>query len=707
MAENNTTDNNNDNILTSKIIGAEKVIKKKLKKKPQAKSTKSKSKPTSNQDNKNNNKDHDDTKKPKKEVKTYWQLDNNILTELNQVTHYVSNFEPPKFYIANPEFNKIVVGYAGKRTIYEDGEPIGEEDELRYSTPVIDAIPISGIKYDNDIRTDKRYKITFKTNTGQTFTCQPNTVEDIIIELRGRGLIAKRLTAEDALRGILNSMEEDNEIEITNEVEEAGFYVDPKDRNKIACYGMKFEQPTKEQIKETCDFINLLVEKYHKKTINNDLMGDRRALPVTMLKWSICAPFDWVMKEYDRWLQWIQLGGWYSVAKNKLAKIALAPWRLHNKRSHTISFNAANTEPRLGRALSQSTFPININEVHKLSDPKSENLVNMIKNAVDEKNSRGRFGIRNRNFEDIMALAAAILTGNGLPPRDPAYRSKVRTIILTIEDMYDRNSQEAKEFSDWLNKNNDLLGTLGDNTANYIMNRPEMIKNMDWTEIGTEILKSFYQEAGLATPEWIDLMVENEQANESQDEVRLLMRRYFINLINDACNRYRPPVLPTEIEKHLKNEFGINPYLSMKGKLIACCEIHLISCIQYDHYKDEKVFFITADIMADLQKNHLTDLVGSHKGLADHLNFAYKNVRIGTDEDDTKHQAKVIIVTEKQMEEFLDYKIIEIEEKMDTGKNGSGGDYDKNDNNGKTTPPDDSDPSDITSVPTITSKKKK
>ncbi len=700
MAENNTTDNNDDKILTSKIIGAEKVIKKRLKKKPQAKSTKSKSKSksTSNQDN--DNKDHDDTKRPKKEVKSYWRLDEEIKAELGQVTHYVSNYEPPKFYVASPRFNKILVGYAGKRTIFDmEGEPIGEGDALRFSTPVIDAIPISGIKYDNGIRTDKRYKITFKTNTDHTFTCQPNTVEDIIVELRGRGLIAKRLTAEEALRGILNSMEKDNEIEITNEVEEAGFYLDPKDRNKIVCYGMKFEQPTREQIKDTCDFIDLLVEKYQKKTAN-DQIRDRRALPVTMLKWSICAPFDWVMKEFDRWLQWIQLGGWYSVAKNKLAKIALAPWRLHNKRLHTISFNTANTEARLGRALSQSTFPININEVHKLSDPKNENLVNMIKNAVDEKNSRGRYGIKNRNFEDIMALAAAILTGNGLPPRDPAYRSKVRTIILTIEDMYDRNSKEAKEFSDWLNRDIHLLGKLGDYTANYIMNRPEMIKNKDWTEIGTEVLKSFYQEAGLATPDWIDLMVENEQASESQDEVRLLMRRYFVNLINDACNRYRPPL---DKDNHVKGEFGINPYLSMKGKLIACCEIHLISFIQYGFHKDEKVFFITSDIMAELQKNHLSDLVGSHKGLADHLGFQHKNAKIGSDK--VKEQAKVIVVTEKQMEEFLDYAIIDIEEKAETGKTGSENDN-KGDGDKPTTPPNDHS-NNMTAATPIMDKKKK
>ena len=83
-----------------------------------------------------------------------------------------------------------------------------------------------------------------------------------------------------------------------------------------------------------------------------------------MFKWSINAPFDWIMKDYNKWIPWLHFGGWHSTAKNTLTKIALAPWRVHNKSGHIISFNSANSEARLGHALSQTTLPININEVH-------------------------------------------------------------------------------------------------------------------------------------------------------------------------------------------------------------------------------------------------------------------------------------------------------------------------------------------------------
>ena len=194
------------------------------------------------------------------EKTSYWQLDERIKAELDTFDFYVSNIEPAKFYIPNDELNQIVRGYVGTGSdIDEEGKPTGDpHQKLRFSIPLIDAIPISGIKYNNGLNTDKKYKITFKTNTGETFTAQPNTVEDIISELRGRNLIARRVMAEDALRGIINSMERNGDIEVTNEVEQPGFYLVD---NKIECFGLELQKPTDADIIGCCDFMNELVQR--------------------------------------------------------------------------------------------------------------------------------------------------------------------------------------------------------------------------------------------------------------------------------------------------------------------------------------------------------------------------------------------------------------------------------------------------------------
>ena len=200
----------------------------------------------------------------------------------------------------------------------------------------------------------------------------------------------------------------------------------------------------------------------------------------------------------------------------------------------------------------------------------------MIKNAVDDKNSRGKFN--KKRFDIIPSLCATILTGNGLPPRDGGYRSKVRPIIFTTEDMHDRDSQEAKDFRDWLNSKIHLLGTLGDFTANYIMHKPEILKEKEWTNIGIEILSEFYAKAGLDIPKWINLLIEYNESVHTQDEVVLQLRGYFVNLINDTCNRYRPPTMISEYDSFDKDY--MNHQLSLIEKLRACCERSLIpSCI--------------------------------------------------------------------------------------------------------------------------------
>jgi len=592
-----------------------------------------------------------------------WELDEKIKEELADYAVYIANYEPIKFYIAHTGLNQIVRGYIGNETITvtdengnieydERGKERKEEvKKLRLSIPMINGIPISVIKYENAAVADPRnarYKITFRTNTNKIITTETGNPKEIVLELRERGLVTEFVNSERALTGILNTMERLGRVVISRDMETTGFYLID---GKIHCFGLDIQQPTNEQIRQCADFINELVAKYVKQ--DESTTNDRRILPVTILKWSINAPFDYIMKRDKRWIPWPHLNGFPSTAKSTLGDIALAVWGKHNDPKHRLSFKSINTEARLSQVISQTTLPIVINEVGDLSNPNYSHMVEMIKSAIENETARSTFN-RIGRFVSILALSAVILTGNPAPPKDGGYRRKSLPIIFTVEDKYDRE-KEGKEFLDWLTSQLDKLIALGNFAANYIINKPNLLKERSWNDIGIEILKAFYDKAGLDVPDWIDLVVEYDRLEQTVDDIVLMLRSYFVNLINETCNRYRPP---TSIDEYERKDSFIDPHMTLIAKLKVCCDRHLISFIRYKRDNlSIPVFYITADIMNDLQKYKLGDLINSHKGLAKLLNFEYKPMRLGDNKDKV---TKVICVNEIQMNDLLEYKITEI-----------------------------------------------
>lgn len=510
------------------------------------------------------NEDGNKTKGGKREKKekgiSYFELDNYVKDELEQFDHMPYNYEPKAgFYVSETNLKQIVKAYVGHAV-----ERINEEDvktwlhiqKLRIYAPLINAVPIKVKKYSNKVNIESRYQIIFETNTNRTITTETNTIEGIIGELHDKALLASQpREAEIALAQIVNCREQKGKVELTNEVEQAGFYL--SEDNKIECYGVEFKKPDIPAIKECCKFINEYIGKFEKKDENGKIIKDRRVIPVHVLKWSICSPFNWVMKQYHKWLHWQHFGGWYSTAKNTMGIWGLSLWRLQDKQGHVISFDSANTEYRLGQAVSQSTFPILINEAEMLADREYKKLVAHIKNGVDEKNFRG--AMRNKRYQLTPSMSAVMFTGNGQPPTDLGYRSKVPSVIFTHEDFIDRNSKEAIEFNNWSNSKLYLMGTLGDFTANCIMGKPEIIKNKGWNGIAIEVLSEFYASAGLDIPEWINLTLDTNEAIQTHDEVVELLRGYFLTKINDTCNRYRPPAMKTDDGHELGEMIDPNP----------------------------------------------------------------------------------------------------------------------------------------------------
>jgi hypothetical protein len=288
----------------------------------------------------------------------------------------------------------------------------------------------------------------------------------------------------------------------------------------------------------------------------------------------------------------------------------MAIWRIHNNQDYNIPFTSIDSKAKLGKVCDTTTFPILVSEVGSLSNEKygDNSLVEMMKNIVELPIARAAHDRKGR-YRTFAARSPFVLTGNPPPPIEGGYLSRILDIIFTTKDQHVRGSKQALEFQAWLASELDKMGVLGDFTYFYIREHPEILKK-SWSDAGVEILNKFYKEAGIEIPEWINLMVETKPLQDATDRTMLLIREYFINLINFNYSR-------------LGNR---DDSLNIIGKLNHCCDNILIAFIQHDRVK--KKYYITKNIMDDLKAKKLDSLVGSLEGLADMLGFKCQSNRV-------------------------------------------------------------------------------
>ena len=390
--------------------------------------------------------------KYKARASMFEQLSPQIAVELKNHVFEVICYSPLWLVISHSDYKQIVDASISKieRTITAKNG--GEEEvlsinKLKIGDVIISAIPKKIICYDNPTHSESRYEIEFETHTGKIFTTAPKTIEEIIAELRSKGLVYNIRFAEQKLAAILNAYHNQGKVTVNTEIETPGFYLID---GKVVAYKTQHKEPTTEEIKECTTLLDELSTKWKQKEL----------FP-TYLKWGIVSPFNYVLKEHGNLMQWLYPYGWTRTGKSQLGIIcALAIWRKHNDSvNHRIPFTGFDSLARMGHIISKSTFPIVVNECGALADERNKYLVEMIKNTIENKTARGKF-IGRHTYGDIPALSACILTSNSAPPADPAFRARIIPIRFT--SAYETSDNQKKEFNEWLKNKIDKFGIVGD-----------------------------------------------------------------------------------------------------------------------------------------------------------------------------------------------------------------------------------------------------
>src|SRR5215467_11432746 len=95
---------------------------------------------------------------------------------------------------------------------------------------------------------------------------------------------------------------------------------------------------------------------------------------------------------------------------------------------------------------------------------------------------------------------------------------------------------DKKEFEVLLNKQGYKLGTLGDFTADYILNHNECLKT-NWRQLTEEILTAFYKEAGIEAPNWIKLLSAEDHLEDVIEAQKQVVRGTLRNLIEECHSK--------------------------------------------------------------------------------------------------------------------------------------------------------------------------
>lgn len=225
-----------------------------------------------------------------------------------------------------------------------------------------------------------------------------------------------------------------------------------------------------------------------------------------VLHWEIMAPFGFALKQAgnSNFVGAIYLWGKPNTGKSTVGALISHIWG-RKRDSVQYSSGSIDTPFRFGDAISQSTFPIIIEEGSTIfSNREHDVLFDIFKNSVLLVNARtvgGRDGQKNI----IPALSCCFITSNQATVKDGALGRRMHTFEWTMKDV--PSVEEIKKFDekfDVLSENGPMkkLIAIGNFVANYVIENPSIIVGR-WEEVAREIWQEMYSVAGLEMPDWM------------------------------------------------------------------------------------------------------------------------------------------------------------------------------------------------------------
>jgi hypothetical protein len=178
-------------------------------------------------------------------------------------------------------------------------------------------------------------------------------------------------------------------------------------------------------------------------------------------------------------------------------------------------------------------------------DPKTIVIVEMLKSAIETRESRSIMNKTLTHDTVFPALRQVNFSSNAPPPRDVAFRARLIIKNFTLDDSH--TEEQKKVFHETIRLNAHKLQVLGNFAIGYLCAHPDIlfkskIEEINWEEAAEEIVSKFYELAGLPRPAWLDLPITSDEDEDYEtDEINHIsgaLRTVLLNHFNDIYNRY-------------------------------------------------------------------------------------------------------------------------------------------------------------------------
>ncbi len=510
------------------------------------------------------------------------------------------DFSKKLYYVANPR--KGIIARA-----CEDPKSGG----IVYKELIAECCPIRVTVYEDPLGGVRKFEMEFDGLLKKVIG--PADLDTIASRLKAEAVVKHKRLIEDALSSLIIAFIRNGKAEVRRELEKPGFYyID----GQIKAIKWEAEEFTKEDLKTSLLLLRELREEWYNH------LAERFT---TIIKWGLLAPFSYAIKQvrgtYGIHFPWLLLHGAASTGKSTLGKIIRAIWNLPPEEK---GGSHIDTVPRFGKVVSESTFPILINEVADVLS--KDSLREVLKSSIETLFARGRYvqGV----YVEEPALSPMIFTTNKTYPSDDALLRRFIGILFSLSDRV--SEERARQFERGILPRIYELRFLGYFVFKRIAENPELLKK-DWLEVSSSLLRDAFEFAGLEVPSWID----EAHRGESLEEItELINEEIRARLLEDINSRYSRHV--SRVEVVLENQASYS--VDLRHRLEALLRENYIP---WAFLKGEDVV-ITNSVLKVLDGL----AVDSLKSLAERFGWGYGPVR---------NEARVIKAIKVGLSEFVSF----------------------------------------------------
>ncbi|MBZ2166987.1 hypothetical protein [Methanobacterium spitsbergense] len=541
-----------------------------------------------------------------------------------------------------PKHHNMVVGSLGSDTlvvvdprqkiVYYETVIIKNDNDYSKQKKVIEAYPSEVIVYDSPLAEEPRkFEIKWESKVKKSvLTTGPDLLEDIKNDLIRDGYVTANRLINDILPALMNTYIRQDLAEIKTDIETPGFFHNPS-TNEIIGVNYDLTGSVHEELKQGLEILNDLVKYY---------TGNETKL-ATIFKWGLISPFIYSKKQQGNWTPWPYLYGKAKSGKTTLGQMVLYMWGEPDQ-NNDLTGSGFDTVARVGGKISQSTFPIVVNEPAGAFQRVS--VTEMLKGAIERTISRGRY--EGRRFTNIPSFNPVVLTANTFVPDDDALIRRLLVINFTHNEKKSDKEIEAFE-TEWQTKNHkkckfNLLKPISQAAA-LEYTSDSTLWDLDWKELADILIKRIYADVNMEVPGWLYNWSKSESMEDMDEEHREDIRIFLLDQINRAYGRVQvldPETGATKLDDYNENLKGVNKF---KEKVWTVLNERLIAWMIPIEQKNTKYVCFTIGFKKEI--HHELKVCQPLKGLAELMGWKYTKVRLPKDQ-------KVIKI---QMDKFMNF----------------------------------------------------